>query len=71
MGVDRQLAGLVNEGAQRKRGVAAVDHHTHPLDGFGRAPSGGAPPCLLVPDTHRVRFSQHTVEAEAMGRCHR
>lgn len=44
MGVDRQLAGLVNEGAQRERGVAAVDHHTHPLDGFSRAPSGGAPP---------------------------
>lgn len=44
MGVDRQFIGLVNEGPKRKSGITAVHHHTHPLDGFSRAPAGGAPP---------------------------
>lgn len=42
--VDGQLVGLVNERTKRKSGIAAVHHHTHPLDGFGGAPTGGAPP---------------------------
>lgn len=44
MGIDGQIAGLVDERAQGQRGVAAVHHHTHPLDGLSRAPPGGAPP---------------------------
>lgn len=67
--VDGQFAGLVDEGAEGERGVAAVHHHTHPLDGLGGAPSGGAPPRLLVPGTHRVGSIRHAVGAGAVGRC--
>lgn len=44
VGIDRQLAGLVDKRAQRERGIATVHHHTHALDGFCGAPAGGAPP---------------------------
>ena len=54
VGVDRKLAaGLVHEGAEGECGIAAVDHHAHPLDGLAGAPAGGAPaPWLLMPATH-------------------
>lgn len=68
---DGQLAGLVHEGAEGECGVAAVHHHAHPLDGLAGAPAGGAPPGLLVPAAHRVRFAGHAVEADAVGRGYR
>lgn len=71
MRVDGQLAGLVHEGAEGERGVTAVHHHAHPLDGLGGAATRGTPPRLLMPGTHQVCPAGHTVGAHTVGRGHR
>ena len=56
------VAALVDEGPERERGVTAVHHHTHALDGLGRAGGGRTAGRGLVPQAQPARPARSAVQ---------